>query len=70
MATKSQRPKGDDALSSLNKAIDVLNRAKEATSVMPAKVAFTSASVLITMIRVGFPPVHVGLLLANVYRTR
>jgi len=71
MATKSQRPKGrDDALSSLNMAIDALNRAKETTSIIPAEAAFTSAIVLLTMIKVGFLPVHVARLLTNVYRTR
>jgi len=68
MATKSQRPK--DALSSLDMAIDALNRAKEATGIIPAKAAFTSAGVLLTMIRVHFLPVRAGGLLANVYRTQ
>ena len=54
MATKSQRPQGrDGVLSSLNKAITTLNLAKEATSVTPAKSAFTSAGLLLTMVRVG-----------------
>ena len=71
MATKSQRPKArDDAFSSLNVAIDALNRAKEATSIIPAEAAFTSATVLLIMIKVGFLPVHVGRLLTNLYRTR
>ena len=60
MATKFQRPKVQDgALSSLNTAIDALNRA-EATGIIPAKAAFTSASVLLTMIRVGFLAAYVG----------
>jgi len=67
MATKTQQPKGrDDALSSLNTAINVLNRAGGATSVTEARAAFTSAGVLLTMIRVGFIPVRVSRLLANV----
>ena len=71
MTTKSQGSKGQDGvLSSLNTAIDALNRAEEATSVIPAKAMFTSAGVLLTMIRVGFLPVHVDRLPANVYRTR
>ena len=71
MATKSQRQKGrDEVLSSLNAAIDALNRAKEGTGITQAKVAFTSASHLLTMIRVSLPPVHVGRLLANGYRTQ
>ena len=49
--------KSQGVLPSLNVAIGALNRAKEATSVTPAKTAFTSASVLLTMIRA------VGLLL-------
>jgi hypothetical protein len=44
----------DGDLSSLNVAIDALNRTKETTSVIPAKAAFTSAGILLTMIRVGF----------------
>jgi len=61
MTDISQRPKGKDGvLSSLNVAIDGLNLAKEATSVLQAKAAFASASVLLTMIRVGFLPVHPG----------
>ena len=71
MATKSQQPKGrDDALSSLNMAIGALNLAKEATDMAPAKAAFTSTGVLLIIIRVGFPPVYVGRLLANTYRIR
>ena len=71
MADNSQRPKGKDSvLSLLNVAIDGLNLAKEATNVTPAKTVFASASALLTMIRVGFLPVHVGRLLTNVCRTR
>lgn len=61
MADNSQRPRGKDGvLSSLNVAIDGLNLAKGATNVLQAKAAFTSASALLTMIRVGFLPVHPG----------
>ena len=71
MTTRTQQPQGQNGvLSSLNMAIDALNLAKEATGVAPAKTAFSSASVLLTMIRVSFLPVYVGRLLANVYRTR
>jgi len=71
MAAKSQRPKGrNDVLSLLNEAIDALNLAKEASSITPARAAFGFASVLLTEIRVGFLPVHVGRLLTDVYRTR
>jgi len=55
MAAKPQRAKGQDGtLSTLNVAIEVLNLAKEAASVTPAKVVFGSVSILLTMIRVGF----------------
>ena len=61
MATKTQRLQGhNDVLSLLNMAIDALNLAKEATSVAPAKTAFTSTGVLLAMIKVGFLPVQVG----------
>ena len=71
MATQSQRPEGKDgALSSLNAAIDILNLAKEASSVTPAKTAFGTTSVLLATIRVSFLPVHVGRSVANVHRTR
>ena len=70
MATESQRPKvPDGVLSSLNMAIGALNRA-EATDTTPAKAALTSASALLTMIRVRPLPTHVCRLLANVYRTQ
>jgi len=68
MATEAQGQK--DALSSLNMAIGALNRAKEATSVTPAKATFTSAGVLLAMIRVGFLAAHVGRISADAYRTR
>ena len=71
MADETQGSRGGDGVpSSLNMAICVLNRVKEATNVTPAKAAFTSAGILLTMIRVGFLPVHIGRLPANVYRTR
>ena len=53
MDAKSQRPKGrGGALSSLNMAIEALNLAKEISSITPAKAAFGSVGVLLTMIRV------------------
>ena len=56
MAANSQRPSGrDSVLSSLNAAIEVLNLAKEVSSVTPAKAVFGSVSVLLTMIRVRAP---------------
>ena len=49
MATKSQRPnRQDDALSSLNAAIDALNLARSAASITPVKAAFDFTSVLST----------------------
>ena len=55
MAAKSQRPNGQNgALSSLNVAIDILNLAKEVSSITPAKAAFGSVSILLTMIKVHF----------------
>ena len=55
MVTKSQRPKRPDAtLSLLNAAIDAMNIAKDVLGMTPAKAAFGSVSVILTMIRVGF----------------
>ena len=55
MATKSQRPKGQDGvLSTLNLAIDALSLAKEISSVTPAKAVFGSVSILLAMIRASF----------------
>ena len=69
MSTKSQRPKRPDAiLSSLNAAIDAMNIAKDVLGMTPAKAAFGTVSVILTMIRVGFPPLRVSWLLDNVYR--
>jgi len=67
MDVRSQQPRGrGGVLSSLNVAIEVLNLAKEISDITPAKAAFGSVSVLLTMIRVRFPrfcddelPVHV-----------
>ena len=53
METKSQRPKGRDAvLSSLDVAISALDLAKELSSITPAKAVFGSVSVLLAMIKV------------------
>jgi len=55
MDAESQRARGrDGALSLLNAAIEALNLAKEISGVTPAKAAFGSVSVLLTMIRVHF----------------
>ena len=61
MDASSQRPKErDGALSSLNAAIEVINIAKDALSMTPAKAALGSVSVILTMIRVGFLLVRVS----------
>jgi len=59
----------DNVISSLNTAIDVLNIAKEVSSITPAKAVFGSVSALIVMIKVRslhfyvlhaqFPDLHV-----------
>ena len=68
MATKPQRLEGrEEALSPLNAAIHALDLAK-VSAITSAKAVCDSASVLLTMIRVGFLPVYAGGLLANVYR--
>jgi len=53
MDTKTQHPKDREAaISGLNAAIDALNLIKEVASVTPAKAAFGSVSVLLTMLKV------------------
>ena len=55
----SQRPQGHDgALSSLDMLIQVLTLAKDTCGIPPAQVAFGSAVVLLTMIRVRPPPLQ------------
>ena len=57
MASTSQQPKGcDGVLSALDLFIQALNLAKDTCGIPPAQVAFGSASALLTMIRVRFPP--------------
>ena len=57
MQSKSQRPRElDGVLSTLNVAIETLNLAKEISSITPAKAAFGSVIVLLTMIRVFLSP--------------
>ena len=51
----TQQPKGrDGVLTALDLLIQALNIAKDACGIPPAQVAFGSASVLLTMIRVCF----------------
>ena len=64
MATRTHGQ--NDALSSLTTTIGALNLAKESTDVTPAKTAFTSASALLTTIKVGSLPVSVDRFPANV----
>ena len=71
METKSRQQKErDDYLPSLNAAIDSLNLARETTTAKPTKDAFAAASALLITTRVGFPPVHLGRLFADVCRIR
>jgi len=63
MSANPQRPKRrDGTLSALNVAIDAMNLAKEAMSMTPAKGVFGSVSILLTMIKVRFPPLSDDLL--------
>jgi len=55
-ADPRRQKRRDNILSALNVAIEVLNLAKEASSVTPAKAVFGSVSVLLTMIRVRLLP--------------
>jgi len=52
MTTESQPKNREGALSSLNVAIDIVNLAKEVSDITPAKAAFGTVSILLTMIRV------------------
>ena len=53
MDIRSQRQEGrDNALSSLNMAIEALNLAKEISNATPVNAVFGSVSILLTMIRV------------------
>jgi hypothetical protein len=63
----SQQPKGRDAvLTTLDISIQALNIAKDACGIPPAQVAFGSATVLLTMIRVPFLIFYEEKLLADV----
>ena len=63
----SQRPQGrDGALTSLDVLIQVLTLAKDTCGIPPAQVAFGSAVVLLTMIRVRFSPLCDGVFLTLV----
>ena len=59
MTAKSQKPKGrKNVLSSLNAAIEAVDVAKDAVSGTPTQVAFSAATVLLTMIKVSFLLFH------------
>ena len=49
-----QQKRRDEALSLLNTAIEVMNLAKEASSMTPAKAICGTVSIILTMIRVRF----------------
>ena len=68
MASTSQRQDGRDAvLPTLDVFIQVLNIAKDACGILPAQVAFGSASALLAMIRVHSPLLRKDELLTDVY---
>ena len=54
MATDPQRPEGRNGLSLLDAAIRTVTLSTEVSSVIPARVVFGSASVLLATIRVYF----------------
>jgi len=55
MEAESPRPKGrEGAISALNVAIEVMDLAKEISSITPAKAVFGSVSIVLTMTRVSF----------------
>ena len=66
MTTVPQQPNvQDEVLSNLNATIGDLNLARDTVDGIPARDVFASASLLVTMIRVGFLPTHVGRFLAG-----
>jgi len=66
MATESQRPKGrESAVSLLNAAIEAMNLAEKISSITPAKAAFGTVSVLLTMIKVCSLFSHDGIFRAH-----
>jgi hypothetical protein len=59
MAPDAQRQeRRENALSSLNVAIDALNLVREVSSITPVKAVFGSAGIIVTMIRVNFFLLH------------
>jgi len=53
-----QQKRRDNNISSLNLAIDALNLAGGIVDIIPAKAVFGPVSVLLVMIRVGFPLIY------------
>ena len=51
-----QQKRQENALSLLDVAIEALNLAKDICGIPPAQAVFGSVSILLTMIRVRFPP--------------
>ena len=64
-----QAKKPDDALRSLNTAIDAMDLARDNATLKPATDSFHSASALLTTIRVCFLPFHHLLWLTGIRRT-
>jgi hypothetical protein len=58
MASFQQQKGRDGALATLNVCIQALDIAKDACGIPPAQVALGSASTLLTMIRVRYPPLR------------
>ena len=70
-ASKSRQPHGrDDALSSLDAAINASDRSRNETSMKPVKDAFDSTRTLLDTIKVGSILAYTARPLADVRRTR
>lgn len=62
MDTRSQRPKKRKvAISSLNAAIEAVNRAEMISTITPIKAVLGSVSVLLTVVRVCFLPICIDM---------
>jgi hypothetical protein len=66
MASSQQLKGRDGVLTALDLLIQSLNVAKDACGIPPAQIAFSSASVLLTMIRVRLSLLRGNKLLAHV----
>jgi len=63
MKAQSQRPKErEDAIEALSAAVEAADLAEKASCIVPAKIAFGSAGVLLTLIKVCFPSFRQDLL--------